>query len=534
MLEMMPDPDADVEAQPRMSGVQSDIAQLVVVNVLHTRFRFVAGIGWHEYQGGRWVSVPKSGRVVRDTVREYMGQRVDDLRRDGRAEQAVLWKAAMNAQNIGGILQLAEAMNGVLTGHDDLDRGPDLVNCINGVLDLRTGMLGRSNPGLLLTKQTGAPYNPDASSATWSEILEAVPVDTRDWLQVRCGQALTGYAEDSLVLTVGGGENGKSAFMSAIMRAFGTYAGLISHRVLLQGAAGQHPTELMDLRGLRLALLEETPEEGNLDTHQLKSVIGTPFISARRMRQDSITFPTTHSLFINTNHFPLVATTDHGTWRRLVACRFPFRFITPGVADELRQGERWGDPDLKARIQRDETLPAAALAWVIQGARRWYADRSSLHRIPPSVAAATREWRTDSDVGYQFATEHLEPAPHHLVPVSYLAEKFNEFLEAQAKRKWSNRVIAGRLPQSIKAALGREITPEVVKVQPRHLLGIADPFDAARHQLTEGKTVRAWVDLRLRSEHVPILEPGPADLAQGDNGNGHEVGHDPDQMEMFT
>jgi P4 family phage/plasmid primase-like protien len=534
MLEMMPDPDADVEQQPRLSGVQSDIAQLVVVNVLHTRFRYVAGIGWHEYQGGRWVTVPKSSRVVRDTVREYMGQRVDDLRRDGRAEQAVLWKAAMNAQHIGGILQLAEAMNGILTGHDELDRGPDLVNCSNGVLDLRTGMLGRPNPGLLLTKQTGAPYNPQAHSDTWDEILVAVPADTRDWLQVRMGQALTGYAEDSLVLTVGGGENGKSAFMSAIMRAFGSYGGLISHRVLLQGSAGQHPTELMDLRGLRLALLEETPEEGNLDTHQLKSVIGTPFISARRMRQDSITFPTTHSLFINTNHFPLVATTDHGTWRRLVACRFPFRFVAPGSRgqDGLRAGERWGDPDLKARIQRDETLPAAALAWVIEGARRWYADRTALHRIPPSVAAATREWRTDSDVGFQFATEHLEPAPHHLVPVSYLAEKFNDFLEAQAKRKWSNRVIAGRLPQSIKAALGREITAEVVKVQARHMLGISDPFDAARHQLTEGKTVRAWVDLRLRGDHVPILEPGPADLAQG--GNGHEIGHDPDQMEMFT
>jgi putative DNA primase/helicase len=364
------------------------------------------------------------------------------------------------------------------------------------VLDLRSGFLGRHNPALLLTKQTGAEYHDDATSDTWSEILEAVPVDVRPWLQVRLGQALSGYAEDSLVLTVGGGQNGKSAFMSAIMRAFGTYADLVSHRILLQTTPGQHPTELMDLRGLRLALLEETPEEGNLDTHQLKTIIGTPMISARRMRQDPITFPTTHSLFVNTNYYPLVATTDHGTWRRLVAVRFPFTYVTDDTPlAEWGPGARRGDPDLKARIQRDDALPAAALAWVVQGARAWYEDRAALHRVPPSVTEATREWRADSDVGYQFAAAHLLPDSNALVPVAYMAEKFNEFLEAQGKRKWSNRTITGRLPQSIAAVHGKEVTPDRLRVLPRHVLGIQDPFDGARNAF-KTDFVRAWEGLR--------------------------------------
>lgn len=487
---------------PRGVGVQADIAQLVVVNVLHTRFRYVAGIGWHEYAGGVWSQVPKSSLVVRDTVRDYMSQRVDDLRSSNRAEQALLWKAALTNQHINGILYFAQAMNGILTDHDELDRGPDLVNTRNGVLDLRTGFLGRHNPGLLLTKQTGAAYDQDATSDTWDEILEAVPADTRTWLQVRLGQAISGHAEDSLVLTVGGGQNGKSAFMSAIMRAFGTYAGLVSHRILLQ-APGQHPTELMDLRGLRMALLEETPEEGNLDTHQLKTIIGTPKISARRMRQDPITFDTTHSLFINTNHYPLVATTDHGTWRRLVAVRFPFTFTTAHRIDRAK-GERRADPDLKARIQRDDQLPAAALAWVIRGARIWYEDRAALHRLPPSVQDATTQWRMDSDVGSQFAAQHLELAPDHLIPVSYMADKFNEFLDAQGKRKWSNRIIASRLPQSIKAVHGREIEPDRVRVLGKHQLGITDPFDANRYKFTT-EFLRAWEGLRYVDESSPTL-----------------------------
>jgi P4 family phage/plasmid primase-like protien len=499
---------------PRVVGVQGDIAELVAVNVLIGRFRYVAGLGWHQYVGGCWVELPKTSNLVHDAVREFLKMKVDDYRAEDRGGQASLWKAALTHRFVGGVLGLAMNMNGVLADPSELDHGPDLVNCRNGVLDLRTGMINRHNPGLLLTKQTGATYEPGAQSRTWDQLLEAVPTDVRPWLQLRFGQALSGWSEQSLVLTVGGGQNGKSTFMAAVLRAFGSYAGLISHRVLLQSNSGQHPTELMDLRGLRLALLEETPEEGNLDPHQLKAVVGTPYITARRMRQDSITFKASHSLFINTNHYPLVSTTDHGTWRRLVACRFPFTFVTPGDAEELRAGERWGNPDLESLIDRDPDLPAAVLAWVVEGARRWYAQRASLHTLPPSVRQATTEWRADSDVGYQFADEFLELAPHHLIPSSYLTDKFNEFLEAQGKRKWSARVVTGRLPKSIEAALGREVGTDRRRVLARHVLGIADPFDSHTHTLKPETFVRAWEGIRFKSDNgaypTTVVAPEPA------------------------
>lgn len=503
MLDMGPDPGADVEPMPKVVGVQGDIAELVAVNVLIGRFRYVAGLGWHQYVAGCWIEIPKTSNLVHDAVREFLKMKVDDYRAEQRDGQASLWKAALTHRFVAGVLGLAMNMNGVLADPSELDHGPDLVNCRNGVLDLRTGMVNRHNPGGLLTKQAGAAYEPGARSTTWEALLEAVPLDVQPWLQLRFGQALSGWSEDSLVLTVGGGSNGKSAFMAAILRAFGSYAGLISHRVLLQANSSQHPTELMDLRGMRLALLEETPEEGNLDPHQLKAVVGTPYITARRMRQDSITFKATHSLFINTNHYPLVSTTDHGTWRRLVATRFPFTFVTPGDAQELRAGERWGDPDLKSRIERDPDLPAAVLAWVVQGARRWYEKRARLHTLPPSVRESTTEWRADSDVGYQFADQYLELAPHHLIPSSYLTEKFNEFLEAQGKRKWSARVVTGRLPKSVEAALGREVVTDRRRILDRHLLGIADPFDAARNTLAPGDFLRSWEGVRFKGEGNP-------------------------------
>lgn len=492
-------PDDPVEDQPKRRAVQSDVAERVSSGMLLNRFRHVAGIGWHEFTGGRWRHDPGRADHVREATRAYIRQRVDELRMNARDTEAEAWKGCLRRQEIDDIVTLMRGMHGISTDSNDLDTHDDLVNCPNGLLDLRTGHLARHTPSMLITKQAGAAYDASAHSDTWDEVLEAVPVDAREWLQVRFGQALSGYTEDSLVLTVGGGQNGKSAFMKAIMRAFGDYGDMISHRILLTGNSSQHPTELMDLRGLRLAVLEETPEEGNLDTHQLKTIIGTPKITARKMRQDSITFRTTHSLFINTNHYPLVATTDHGTWRRLRAVLFPYRFVD---GEPERPGDRKGDPSIKTRIDTDPTLPMAALAWVVKGALRWYENPNTLHNVPTVVREASDAWRADSDVGFQFAQEFLTAQGNALVPVTYMAERFNAFLEAQGKRKWSNQTIKSRLPSSIQAAINANAHTINGRMKNTHVIGIADAFDRAQAERDwkPGKVVRAW-------EGVAFKEP---------------------------
>lgn len=477
--------------------MQSDVAERVAAGMLTNRFRYVAGIGWHEFVGGRWKHDPGRADLVREATRSYVRTRVDELRMNSRDVEALAWKGCLRRQEIDDIVILMRGMHGISTDSNDLDTHDDLVNCPNGTLDLRTGHLSRSIPSMLITKQAGAAYDASAQSDTWDEVLEAIPVDAREWLQVRFGQALSGYTEDSLVLAVGGGQNGKSAFMKAIMRAFGEYGDMVSHRILLTGNSAQHPTELMDLRGLRLAVLEETPEEGNLDTHQLKTIIGTPKITARKMRQDSITFRTTHSLFINTNHYPLVSTTDHGTWRRLRAVLFPFRFVDGALE---RPEDRQGDPSIKTRIDTDPTLPMAALAWVVKGALRWYDDRNALHREPVVVREASDAWRADSDVAFQFAQEHLAAQPNALVPVQYVADKFNAYLEAQGKRKWSNQTIKARLPASVQAALNANTHPINTRVKSAHTIGVSDAFDKAQveREWIVGKVVRAWEGIAFR------------------------------------
>src|SRR5690606_30341303 len=215
----------------------------------------------------------------------------------------------------GRAYAVARLVIGVLAESEPaFDAHPDLLNTPSGVVDLRTGELQPHDPALYFSKITGAPYDPDADMSVWLKALEAVPKSVRPWLKVRLGQAATGHMpdDDALVICEGSGENGKTTLLDGAREALGEYAVTVPDR-LLMADPGDHPTTLMTLMGARLAVFEELPEGRNLNVKRLKDVVGTPKITARRMRQDDITFTATHTLIGSTNYLPIVAETDHGT-----------------------------------------------------------------------------------------------------------------------------------------------------------------------------------------------------------------------------
>ena len=121
--------------------------------------------------------------------------------------------------------------------------------------------------------------------------MTALSADAKGWLQIRLGQGLTGHPvpDDRLVVLKGSGANGKTTIVDAVREALGTdYAVTLPDRVLL-ARSGDHPTELMVLRGARVALMEEFPELGHLNVKRLKDLLGTGEISARYCGKDSVT-----------------------------------------------------------------------------------------------------------------------------------------------------------------------------------------------------------------------------------------------------
>lgn len=548
----------------RAHGAESRAADVVAEECLRNHFRYTPALGWIEWTGQRWDTDDEADEKVIETVRSF----IDGKERDYRArlttsqerlqavvkavkerldpeeveklrltkkdheivdehgteaeaveynaafreaqtskQQADIWLNLLSGAKIRSVTSLCRGMDGIRTRTTDLDNHPMLLNCTNGVVDLTTAELRPHNPDLLITHLAGGAYRPDARSPLWDKALEAVHSELRPWFRERMGQSFTGHPpkDDSLVVSAGGGENGKSAVMDACLRAAGTYGDYISHRVLI-GGGQNHPTELMDLRGLRLAVLEETPEEGRLDTQQLKTTVGTAKIKARHMRKDSVTFAASHTLWINTNFIPQVDSTDHGTWRRLFAMPWPFKFRKPWE-ECTEPNHKPGDMDLKPALKTDPAAADAVIAWVVEGAVA--AHRRTEHAQPPApVMDATAAWRASSDVGFQFATEHLVTAPSHFVTSEAMYLEFTEFLQAEGKRAWSKQTINTRLPESLKAAgIHVDKTPqEKAKVRQDDKQSHRPPADDvwASQQgrpldVEAGKSIRMWRGVRFRT-----------------------------------
>jgi len=376
------------------------------------------------------------------------------------------------------------------------DSHPHLLNVLNGVVDLRRSKLMPHDSALYLTKIAAAEYDPKADLTTWNQALTALPPKVAEWLKVRFGQAATGHTpdDDVLVILEGSGENGKTTVIHAPRVTLGGHSVRVPAR-LLDADPGDHPTTLMTLLGARAAIIEELPEGRNLNVKRLKDAVGTPEITARYMRKDDVTFEATHCLFLSTNYLPIVAETDHGTWRRLVLVRFPYRFVKRRK-EVTSDRDRVGDKRLKRALAKPN---AGVLRWLVEGAREWYDRGESMPKPPKKVTRDTSAWRLDADPVLGYLHERIVKDDGYAIPADDLARDFNDHLERRGHRPWSSQTINSRFEGHVGMAnVQRKAVRFSGKLQPsRPPLSIPKPLGAG---------VRAWVGIRFKAD-PPSVPP---------------------------
>lgn len=480
-----------VPADP--SFTDAYLSATVADDRLDGHYLFVPGLGgWQRWDGKRWCRC--GTETVVDEIRRFIVESHDAVLRQYAGDTGSSsikkkldgWRSALSKSKLAALEFLVRGI--LLADAEDFDAHADLLNVANGVVDLTSGRLLEHDPDLLMTKQAPTPYRPGAEHPDWKQQLESVPHDVVDWYQVRMGQAITGYMvpDDLMIVQVGGGENGKSSLLDAVGRAIGDYYTQISHRAIL-ASSDAHPTELMDFKGARLALVEETPEERRLNVTRLKQTVGTPRIKARYMRADSTTFDATHSLFLSTQFRPIVDETDHGTWRRLACMRFPVKWVKPG---EPLSGpnERHGDPGLRQRLKDGETgQHDAILAWLVDGARAWYAGQKIMPEIPAAVRAETVAWRASCDVLTEYVTSCLAPDSDSWISTADLLTDFNFFLKAKGSQPWSDRTLSSRLEGVDAIRMEKAIRSTAAGV--RSIRGWGADI--------KGETARKWLGVRF-------------------------------------
>jgi putative DNA primase/helicase len=307
--------------------------------------------------------------------------------------------------------------------HKHLNRHPWLLPCLNGTLDLKTGILRSHAREDLLTECLSVAYDAAATCQKWEaflwqilggtnraddteemssgELEERSRLDTqatilRDYLQRVLGSCLTGdVSEQDLYVFYGVGANGKSTLLGIIMALLGQYAMKAAPELLMASQdRDRHPTERADLFGKRFVAAIETQEGRRINEALVKELTGGDPIRARRMREDFWEFLPTHKIILATNHKPEIRGTDHAIWRRVKL--IPFTVIIP---DDKQ------DTQLPTTLL--EELPGI-LAWLVRGCLDW--QHGGL-RTPAAVVDATAQYRKEEDMFEEFLEGECFRAP---------------------------------------------------------------------------------------------------------------------------
>jgi putative DNA primase/helicase len=386
---------------------------------------------WLVWDGKRWVK-DDTGEVYRrakDTVasiyQEARSAPDDDARK-------ALAKHALRSEAGARIKEMVDlARSDVPVTPDELDASPDLLNVINGTIDLRTGELREHCREDLITKIAPAKYRPDATAATWEAFLERVlpGEELRAFVQRAVGYSATGdTSEQCMFINHGGGANGKTTCQEAIAAALGDYAMRAPTEMLLTKRSGGISNDVARLKGARFVSASETEEGRRLAESLVKDLTGQDSITARFMWAEFFDFAPTHKLWLSTNHKPEIRGTDNAIWRRIRL--IPWSVTIPPA-------------------EQDKKLPTALrhelsgiLAWIVRGCLAW--QREGL-QAPDEVRKATGEYRAEMDVLAGFLAECCELDTGHWEYAKDLYECYKRWCDENGERPEPQRKFGGRL-----------------------------------------------------------------------------------------
>jgi P4 family phage/plasmid primase-like protien len=305
-----------------------------------------------------------------------------------------------------------------------LDRAPYALNVANGTIDLRTGRLRPHGKADLITHCIPIAYDSKAEAPMFKKALVEIAGGSKplaEFLQRWFGYCASGdVTEQKFAVHHGDGANGKSLLLDTISGVLGPYASTAAPNLLMAGGQSRHPAEIADLFGMRLVVAHESGEGGMLREDFIKQATGGDKLKARLMRQDFFEFEPTHTLNLLTNHKPQIRGQDMGIWRRVLLVPYS---VTFGTKAEVEQG--------LAHVERNDRLgealkaeAAGILAWLVQGAVKWYVVGLN----PPDVVlSAGAEYRSEQDRVGQFITERGGHYSEAWVPCDRLFREYQEW-----------------------------------------------------------------------------------------------------------
>jgi len=388
---------------------------------------------WMEYTGKLWepINDEKLNCIAAEFLLKHYFERVQvsmqDYDKEALSRAMKAWRESQKYYKIQGAVNFLKGWKGLLTQYFEWDQYPWLLNVNNGLIDLHDMTLIDHDPDKLITQIAPVDYDPTATGVLWQSHLEKFlpDADTRREVQRNLGLSICG-AQNSEIFPIwyGTGANGKSTTIKVIQQVLGNYAIKAASDILIASKFDKHPAEIADLCGARLIFSVETDDQKRLAEAKVKELTGGDTMKARKMYGDFFQFEKTWTIFLLTNHKPIIHGTDHAIWRRI-------RLIPWNVKIEDKE-----------KLPQDEVIKLlgdekpAILNWLLNGLKdsiddtNWQAEQ---------VRVATEDYKHDQDCLSGFIDSECDIDSNYRVDTGELYQAYANYCKSMNDEPYKMR-----------------------------------------------------------------------------------------------
>ena len=213
----------------------------------------------------------------------------------------------------------------------------------NGVVDFKNKVFRDGYPEDYITKTTRINYVPyDLKNSEIKEMSDDIedfmkklfPVDDLlMYMWDHLASCLIGSNKNQTFNVYhGSGSNGKSIIADLMSVTLGEYKGTVPITLVTEkrGLIGGTSDEVLKLKGVRYAVMQEPSKDVKLNEGIMKELTGGDPIQARGLYSESEIFEPQFNLVVCTNNLFDIESNDDGTWRRIRKVDFLSKFIDEG------------------------------------------------------------------------------------------------------------------------------------------------------------------------------------------------------------
>lgn len=412
----------------------------------------IANKKWYIFKNHRWES--DNGQTLRlnistELYRLYskkMEGIVLELEKSQEDEekQEVLTKTIKNLMTLMNKLKKTTDKNNIMRECMELFYDSDFVRLMdankylmcfsNGVVDFKNKVFRSGLPQDYITKSTNVPF---LENDLDTEIVENVTVFMSQlfpeptvckYMWEHLSSSLIGAnLNQTFNIYCGSGSNGKSILADLMSLSLGEYKGTVPISLVTEkrNKIGGTSSEVIQLKGIRYAVMQEPSKDSKVDEGVMKELTGGDPIQARALYSDSEIFEPQFNLVVCTNNLPEISSNDDGTWRRIRVVPFISKFIdeTDKYLDSTQHVFK-KDKSLK------DKLPKWAPVFISMLVNIAY-EKCGLVQDCEIVLSSSNKYREEQDIISGFIHQMIVEKTGELLKKSVLQKEFLKWFQEQ-------------------------------------------------------------------------------------------------------